>query len=236
MEIERRSGFELAYHAEPLTLPPDVAAIVDECWAERVAEAPWLFNGPALVLASLAGRETLRGEAHLSTYAHYLASAAGLLPPEFTSMSAYVSALVMTSDGSVTLVKMASRTAFPGRLQLPGGGLSLEDVRGDRVDVLSAAQRELAEEVGIAEEMTPWGTFADAEAASFGFAFVGRSSMTPEELQVAFAAHNERERAQGQEPEIEELVFTTSKEDFAEGGSLSGLPLVSYLPGLLDHL
>jgi 8-oxo-dGTP pyrophosphatase MutT (NUDIX family) len=222
MEIERRSGFELAYHAEPLTLPPDVAAIVDECWAERVAESPWLFNGPAL--------------AHLSTYAHYLASAAGLLPPEFTSMSAYVSALVMASDGSVTLVKMASRTAFPGRLQLPGGGLSLEDVRGDRVDVLAAAQRELAEEVGIAEEMSPWGTFADAEAASFGFAFVGRSSMAPDELQVAFAAHNDRERAEGQEPEIEELVFATSKEDFAEGGSLSGVPRVSYLPGLWDRL
>ena len=236
MDINRRTSFDLTYLDEPLALPSDVADKVQEHWEQRVTDAPWLFNGPALVLVDVEGGQNLQGVVRQSTYAHYSASAAGILPPEHAAMSAYVSALILTADGSAAMVKMAERTGYPGRLQLPGGGLGEEDVQNGIVNVLGAAERELAEELGIAENLFPWCTFRDPKAASFGFAFKGRTERSKDELVACLSSHNERQRAAGQDPEIERLVFSAGASDFEPGGRLAGHPVVSYIPGMWSAL
>lgn len=84
-------------------------------------------------------------------YAHYLHTVRNHITDEEGCKVVYGAGLVETKDSKFVFGEMANCTAYPGRLQCVGGGLSSEDKKGNYFDMKESIIRELAEELGVDE-------------------------------------------------------------------------------------
>lgn len=85
-------------------------------------------------------------------YAHHLHTVRNHISDEERCRTIFSAGLVETSDSKFIIGEMASNTAYPGRLQCAGGGLSNEDLDGDYFDLKKSVLRETKEELAIDEE------------------------------------------------------------------------------------
>lgn len=85
-------------------------------------------------------------------YAHYLHSVKNNISDEESCRTIFAAGLIETTDSKFIIGEMASNTAYPGRLQCAGGGLSNEDLVGDRFDLEKSVLREASEELGIEKD------------------------------------------------------------------------------------
>ncbi len=82
-------------------------------------------------------------------YAHYLHTVRNSIFDEESCKVIFAAGLVETSDSKFIFGEMNSHTAYPGRMQCVGGGLSWEDKVGNIFDSKQSVLRELSEELGI---------------------------------------------------------------------------------------
>lgn len=82
-------------------------------------------------------------------YAHYLHTVKKDIYDKESCRTIFGAGLVETTDSHFIYGEMASNTAFPGRLQCAGGGLSKEDMNGHSFDFEKSVLREVSEELGI---------------------------------------------------------------------------------------
>ncbi|SDL01528.1 hypothetical protein [Lacicoccus qingdaonensis] len=85
-------------------------------------------------------------------YAHHLHSVRNHISDAERCRTIFSAALVETTDSKFIIGEMGANTAFPGRLQCAGGGLSNEDLYGDTFDLEKSVLRETKEELAIDEE------------------------------------------------------------------------------------
>ncbi|MGQ4436877.1 NUDIX domain-containing protein [Streptomyces sp. SAS_260] len=194
-------------------LTPEERFAMNRVWDAKVRANPSFFDGPVLVCAG--ARREGPGEITVSwvrtTYRHFALRRV----PFSTSWlpSFFVSVLQPTDDGSLLVGRMSNSTAAPGRWQLPGG--SLEPPEGDAPLDLAAlhrhAARELLEETGIdarPDDLTLWNV---ARAGNGGIGVLFRAPALPEaRLRERFEAMAAAERAQGREPELDDIVLIHS--------------------------
>lgn len=83
-----------------------------------------------------------------SDYAHYLYSVRHPIDKESCNII-YSAGLLETTDGTFVFGEMASNTAYPGRLQCVGGGLSFDDLVDSYFHMENSVLRELSEELGL---------------------------------------------------------------------------------------
>ncbi|MFJ3979219.1 NUDIX hydrolase [Streptomyces sp. NPDC090021] len=221
---------QLTEGEEPRLSPADEAAR-DHVWEKAVQANPDLFDGPVVACAGL--EHTDPGVLSLSwarvTYRHY---ALRRVPGATALPSLFVNVLQPTDDGRVLVARMSSSTAAPGRWQLPGG--SVEPPRAGKglveADLAGQAARELFEELGLeagAEELRLWAV-TRGENGSVGLTY--RAPVLPEAaVRDAFAAAAVAERAQGREPELDDIALVSSPRDLE---FLSG-PHADYLEPLV---
>lgn len=192
---------------EPLTLPPEVAALAAENWERRLAEQPALFDGPTLVAAPGTDARTLEIPVARSCYSHYLAVSDGVLPSEWCHRHVWAGVLVRAADGACLHGRMSDTTKRPGHWQLPGGAIDLDDVDGDRIDPADCARRELLEEVGLDlgaigdPPLVPWAV-ADRPNGNIGYLYEVRTGLEQGQVEEIFAAHLRAEEAAGRAPEF----------------------------------
>jgi 8-oxo-dGTP pyrophosphatase MutT (NUDIX family) len=82
-------------------------------------------------------------------YAHYLHTVRNHITDDEGCKVVFGAGLVETKDSKFVFGKMGNHTAYPGRFQCVGGGLSWKDKRDDAFDIKESVLRELAEELGI---------------------------------------------------------------------------------------
>ncbi|MFG6494889.1 hypothetical protein P8610_05985 [Fictibacillus sp. UD] len=85
-------------------------------------------------------------------YAHYLFSVKNAPVGDEGCKVIYGAGLVETSDSYFVFGEMNDHTAYPGRLQCVGGGLSREDLQGNQFELRNSVLREMTEELGIENE------------------------------------------------------------------------------------
>ncbi|WP_462420936.1 hypothetical protein [Salinicoccus sp. Marseille-QA3877] len=85
-------------------------------------------------------------------YAHHLHTVWNHISDEERCRTIFSAGLVETSDSKFIFGEMASNTAYPGRLQCAGGGLSNEDLDRDYFDLEKSVLRETKEELAIDED------------------------------------------------------------------------------------
>ncbi|WP_225828507.1 NUDIX domain-containing protein [Streptomyces naphthomycinicus] len=207
---------QLVEAEEPLLSARDRAAR-DHVWDEAVQANPTLFDGPVVACAELEGMGP--GVLRLSwvrlTYRHY---ALRRVPGAAALPSLFVNVVQPTADGRVLAARMSPSTAAPGRWQLPGGSVEPPQA-GEVLDESSLAEqaaRELVEELGIAvpaEALKLWAV-TRGENSSVGLTYIAPALAEPA-VRAAFAAAAAGERAQGREPELDDIALVSSPQELA---------------------
>jgi hypothetical protein len=121
---------------------------VEAHWAREQVERPWLFNGTVVLTRGLALEEgVITGVSHRAPYAallHWVNTR-----PQADVWHLFGSAVILSSDGAMLLIRMAAKTANPGKVYAPAGSLDETDIKGGMVDVEGSILREAREETGL---------------------------------------------------------------------------------------
>ncbi|AKH86900.1 NUDIX hydrolase [Streptomyces sp. CNQ-509] len=216
--------------AEP-PLPSHDAEARDRVWEKAIRANPTLFDGPVVACGGLEwlGSRVLRLSWVRVTYRHY---ALRCIPGATALPSLFVNVAQPSDDGRVLAARMSPATAAPGRWQLPGGSLEPPG-EGEVLNesaLVGQAARELAEEVGIhmrAEELKLW-IVTRGENGSVGLTYLA-PTLPEATLRAGLASAAEAERAQGREPELDDIALVASPEEVA---GLAG-PHADYLEPII---
>ncbi|MEQ8480369.1 MAG: NUDIX domain-containing protein [Hoeflea sp.] len=123
-------------------------AAIEAHWAREEIERPWLFNGTMILHRGLRIEDgVIRGVSHRASYAAllYLVSTW----PRADVAHLFGSAIVLSSDGAMLLIRMARKTANSGKVYAPAGSLDPSDIARGRIDVEGSIRREAREETGL---------------------------------------------------------------------------------------
>ena len=212
-DVERLHLAEV--EAPPLS--PEDESARNRVWDKAVTANPALFDGPVVACAGLrwSGPRTLTLSWVRVTYRHY---ALRRVPGATALPSLFVNVVQPTDDGRVLVARMSSSTAAPGRWQLPGG--SVEPPHdGEALDEAALggqAARELVEEMGIdtsPDALRLWAV-TRGENSSIGLTYLA-PALRESVLREGFAAAARAERAQGREPELDEIALVRSPDEVA---------------------
>ncbi len=123
-------------------------AAIEAHWAREQVERPWLFNGTVIMHRGLRLEGgAISGVSHRTPYAallHWVKT-----QPEADIWHLFGSAVILSSDGAMMLIRMAAKTANPGKVYAPAGSLDESDIKDGMVDVEGSIHREAREETGL---------------------------------------------------------------------------------------
>ncbi|WP_331734236.1 NUDIX domain-containing protein (plasmid) [Streptomyces sp. NBC_01220] len=220
----------LAEAKEPPLSRSDEAAR-DRVWDEAVQANAALFDGPVVACRGLewVGPRTVRLSWVRVTYRHY---ALRRVPGATALPSLFVNVVQPTDDGRVLAARMSPSTAAPGRWQLPGGSVEPPQVGKvlDEPGLAGQAARELVEElgIGVAPEMLRLWAVTCGENGSVGLTYLA-PALPEASVRTAFAVAAAAERAQGREPELDDITLVRSPDEL---GDLTG-PHADYLAPII---
>lgn len=121
---------------------------IEAHWAREQVERPWLFNGTVILHRGLGFRDgVLEGVSHRVSYAallHFIH-----VWPDADVWHLFGSAVILSSDNAMVLVRMGTQTANAGKVYAPSGSLDCSDIRDGMIDVEGCIRREALEEVGL---------------------------------------------------------------------------------------
>ncbi|WP_420410314.1 NUDIX domain-containing protein [Hoeflea sp.] len=124
------------------------SAPIEARWAREEIERPWLFNGTVILHRGLRVEDgVISGVSHRAPYAALLHLVA--TQPRADVFHLFGSAIVLSSDGAMMLIRMARKTANAGKVYAPAGSLDQSDISDGRVDVEGSILREAREETGL---------------------------------------------------------------------------------------
>ncbi|VVT25746.1 NUDIX hydrolase [Rhizobium sp. EC-SD404] len=120
----------------------------EEAWQRIHRANPALFNGTVMLHSTMDVED-----GRLTTLAHRVPYSALLFfleqRPVERCWHLFGSALLISSDNRMVLIRMGDRTANAGLVYSPCGSLDLSDVVGDAVDIDGNMRREVLEETGL---------------------------------------------------------------------------------------
>ncbi|MFD5268817.1 NUDIX hydrolase [Streptomyces sp. NPDC058335] len=212
-DVER---VQLAEVAAPALSPEDEAAR-DRVWDKAAQTNPALFDGPVVACVGLewAGPRILSLSWARVTYRHF---ALRRVPGATALPSLFVNVIQPTDDGRVPAVRMSPSTAAPGRWQLPGGSLEppQDGETLNEAALVGQAARELVEEMGIStppDAMRLWAV-TRGENRSIGLTYLA-PALPESALRARFVSVARAERAEGREPELDEIALVRSPDELA---------------------
>ena len=133
--------------------------------------------------------------------------------------------LLETKDNYFAIGEMGDTTSVPGCLQIPGGGTSDEDIKGDILDIDDNLKRELKEELNINLDSIKYEIkyleVPSKKRSVYGFLAVGKLNMTKEELNKHFEDYKEYLEENNLEQEFSKLVFIHKNNALKELDSLN---------------
>ncbi|MGJ8573097.1 MAG: NUDIX hydrolase [Hoeflea sp.] len=119
-------------------------------WARDQIERPWLFNGTVLLHCGLQiNGGVISGTSHRVPYAALRHLVATWPDDDADAWHLFGSGLILTSDDAMLLIRMAVKTANPGKVYAPAGSLDESDITDGTVDVQGSILREAREETGV---------------------------------------------------------------------------------------
>lgn len=191
-------------------------------WAREQVERPWLFNGTVILHRDLQFDDgAIHGVSHRAPYAGLLhlirtwkaqdGEAAAKAEAQLNAWHLFGSAVILSSDGAMLLIRMAPRTANPGKVYAPAGSLDQSDIADGWVDVDGSILREAHEETGEALSS------ARAEEHLFGWRSGGRVAIFRRfvlaEPADAIATRMRAHIVTAAEQEVDDIVIVRTPED-----------------------
>lgn len=200
-------------------------AAVEAHWAREEVDRPWLFNGIVMLHRDLQfDNGVIHGVSHRVPYAGLLhlvrtwnapdADAAAKADAQINVWHLYGSAIILSSDGAMLLIRMAPKTANAGKVYAPAGSLDQSDIADGWIDVDGSIHREAREETGAElssarteEHLLGWRS--DRRVAIF------RRFVLPEPAD-AIAERMRAHIAVAAEQEVDDIVIVRNREGLGE--------------------
>ena len=182
----------LIYENKTVDLPEDLKIKIKQFWAKTIKENPDLYNGEDFTVTRVeeSKTETIMHVAK-TDYAHYLYDERiGIGNEKYKCISPWAGILLLTKDDYWVIGKMNLNTSFPGGFQIPGGGIDLEDIENNVIDINESLKRELKEETSLELDKIKF-NFRYLECPTkernvYGFIAVGEANMSKAELRNIF--------------------------------------------------
>ncbi|OOE12673.1 hypothetical protein [Fictibacillus arsenicus] len=177
-----------------------------------------------------------------SDYAYYLYSVRNKQIEMERCRVIYSAGLVETADSFFVFGEMGKNTAYPGRLQCVGGGLSSQDLHDSIFDLEKSVLRELHEELGIVNDNDVKDCAVKYLKTGGDFDFITvlyhiQLNLTLEQLVDQYEEFCKALIAKGEIPEFQRIVWlknaNKSIEEFIRNEKRDS---VDYLFPLLKHM
>lgn len=150
-------------------------------------------------------------------YAHYLHTVRNEIKDEEGCRIVFGAGLVETKDAKFVFGEMADHTAYPGRLQFTGGGLSWEDLNGNDFDMKRSVLREMQEELGVkphhVENCTPMYVKSGGTYGSFAILYHIKLHILEKELKTIYKDFVEALDRKGERPEFQHVIFLENNKE-----------------------
>jgi len=155
----------------------------------------------------------IKVEIRLTDYAHYLFTRNMAFDEKLSCRVIYAAAMIKTNDDKVLIGVMGEHTSSPGRMQFSGGGIDLNDLRGNEIDFLSSVTKEMAEEVGLevsnayASRIYPKYFKSGGAHNSLAITYMIDLNISAREVEEIFQANNQKIMSENKNPEFDSLLF-----------------------------
>ncbi len=246
VKFEKVRQVRVVFENGEMRLPVKIRHAIQKHWELLISSGKKYWNGSLFCLKridrSMNEHPVLFVEE--TTFAHYLATAYGKIPPQYACRVVFVSILFRTSDDFFVLGEMADHTVSPEMVQCAGGGLERKYLLPDSsFDVRGNASGELKEELYFdAEDPDEIETFRPRFLKTGGDGNVGvffkvKTPLSHTELFGQYIRRRNRERSRGNTPEFHGIVCVP--ETYAGVRKFlktDWRPRVDYLEPLLEML
>lgn len=227
---------------QPFQLSSDVEESVEKHWMHVKRLGKTFTRGMVFTVSSIdSSLSTATVYVKPTDYAHYLATVDRTIDRQLCRVI-YSAGAVVTSDRRIVIGRMAEWTRWAGRWQFSAGGLSQDDLDGDRFQMELSLRRELHEELGLGP--------SDIKHASPRWLKTGGPYNFLALIYLVWLHHDQQSVAdhyrrfvtsiegQGGCPEFSEVAFIPLSPDKVEQWltSHSHDPMVDYLPDALRYL
>lgn len=141
-------SLDLKVSSDPHPLDLSSAEDVAENWEREVAANPSLFNGKIILQRQIRYRDGhVAAEGHVTSFSTFLW---WRRQPELAgACHLFGYPVIVSADGALIAVEMASHTANPGQVYFAAGSLDLTDLVDGRCDIDANMRREVREETGL---------------------------------------------------------------------------------------
>ncbi|OCA90367.1 hypothetical protein A8F94_00265 [Bacillus sp. FJAT-27225] len=216
--IELTKDVEILYSNTIVELSSKRRKEVEDFW-EEINQQNAFHRGEVFNVQSIIEEQnSYKIVINCTDYAHYLHTVRNRITDDEGCKVVFGAGLVETNDSKFVFGEMGNHTAYPGRFQCVGGGLSWNDKKDDYFDLKENVLRELAEELGIyeankIEKCTP--VFIKT-GGTFDFIVVLyhiKLKITSYELIESYKHFTEELLLKGEKPEFQSVVYLENNID-----------------------
>ena len=229
----------LKYENKEFYLPDDVKDNIKKYWNSLISKNPKLFNGENhCVLSVVENDDNIQMTVVRTNYSTYLYNDNVGMPDEkYNIIHIWSGILLETLDGYLVVGEMDETTSVPKCLQIPGGGTSDEDIKGDILDINLNLKRELKEELNLDLDKIDYEIkYLECPTKGrsvYGFLAYGKLNMTKNELNNYFEGYKKYLEKNDLEIEFSKLVFLNKEAGLSELDKLKN-PKREYLRELIE--
>jgi 8-oxo-dGTP pyrophosphatase MutT (NUDIX family) len=217
------NGISVRYTGKKARLPECYRRKVERHWSELVEQGKKFYNGRLFSLARCTTSRSVEISLDSTDYAHFIYTIHKRSEDKNDCRVLYVSALLKTQDGYYILGIMGKETFAPGKLQLVGGGIDEECLKGRKVGLRGCIKKEIKEELGLQIEKVSvcrrFGPRYFVSGGAHGFMSIVFTGVIKHEKDVMFTLfrrHNDRLIIKGRKPEFASLKFIKADVSSAE--------------------
>ncbi len=208
------NGLSVRYTGKKTRLTEEYRRKVERHWSEFVKQGKYFYNGKLFSLSRCMTGRDVEISLDSTDYAHFIYTIHKRSGDKNDCRVLYVSALLKTQDGYYIIGIMGKETFAPGKLQLVGGGIDEECLKGRKVDLRGCIEKEIKEELGLQIEKVSvcrkFGPRYLVSGGAHGFmsiVFTGVIKHEKDGMVTLFRKHNDRLIIKGRKPELASLKF-----------------------------
>lgn len=244
-KISPAKEITVRFSNKEVQLPEALQFKIDAYWDELIASGKSYKRGEVFTVTHKeVTDEQVNVLVEKTDYAHYLYCQNKESLDENGVHIIHTAVLVETSDGYSVFGEMGPQTSRHGTIQLCGGGIDNDDLKGEYFDLRHNITKELQEELDIDVTNTSRITYFDEAYFKEGgptdkmtVVFRVILNETKDEFLGKYTAFVKRLREKNEEPEFGEIIaLKRGKREIAEFFSQENLTLDEYMRPLFEKI
>ncbi|MEP7162955.1 MAG: hypothetical protein ABI747_04330 [Candidatus Moraniibacteriota bacterium] len=244
-QVSPAKEITVRFSNKEVQLPKDIQSKIDSYWDELIASGKSYKRGEVFTVTHKeVTEEVISILVEKTDYAHYLYCQNVESLNENGVHIIHTAALVETSDGYYIFGEMGPQTSRHGIIQLCGGGIDNDDLKGEYFDFKHNITKELQEELDIDISDTSRVIYFDEAYLKEGgptdkmtVVYKVNLNETKDEFLEKYDVFVERIKGKGEDPEFGKIIaLKKDKREITEFFSQGNLMLDEYMKPLFERM